>query len=133
MFCSLHVLQQLNYQKNNHKVCSNKKHRKHVTNIFHQCNHTPKNHQSINACKTNYKHLGNTWSNTNTHTHTHTHTQNHEKCLNIITHKISYKEQYKHIQKKHEKCLNIIMHKTSYRHLVALDKHKNCKNRKSKN
>ncbi len=82
------------------------------------------------------KQITNTWETlgaTQTHTHTHTHTQNHEKCLNIITHKISYKEQYKHIQKKHEKCLNIIMHKTSYRHLVALDKHKNCKNRKSKN
>ncbi len=66
-------------------------------------------------------------------THTHTHTHNREKCLNRITHKTSYKEQYKHIQRKHEKCLNIIMHKTSYKHFVALDKHKNCENRKSKN
>jgi hypothetical protein len=73
------------------------------------------------------------WKHLEKHKHTHTHTQNHEKCLKGIIHKVSYKEQYKHIQKNHEKCLNIIMHKTIYRHLVALDKHKNCENCKSKN
>jgi len=75
MFCSLHVLQQLNRQKNNHKECSNKKHIKHLQTF---CINATTHQKIIKIIKVSMhiKQATNTletFGATHTHTHTHTH------------------------------------------------------------